>query len=83
MDSPAVAEPTERPYISVGHLPEAETAQKSVSDARRRVKSNTHGQNSQVYPALAGVSSDLFGICVVGTGGSEYGAGDIDDEFSS
>jgi glutaminase len=82
MDSPAVAEQTERPYVSTGHLPEAEAVQKLVSDAHRRFKSNSDGQNSQVYPALARVPSDLFGICVVGTSGSVYGAGDVEYEFS-
>jgi glutaminase len=78
MGSPSVAEQTERPYISTGHLP----VQKLVSDAHRFFKANTDGQNSQVYPALARVPSDLFGICVVGTSGSVYGAGDIEHEFS-
>jgi glutaminase len=82
MGSPSVAEQTERPYISTGHLPEAETVQKLVSDAHRRFKLNTDGKNSQVYPALARVPSDLFGVCVVGTSGSVYGAGDIEHEFS-
>ncbi len=58
MDSPAVAEQTERPYISTGHLPEDETVQKLVSEAHRRFRWNTDGQNSQVYPALASVPSD-------------------------
>jgi glutaminase len=78
MGSPSVAEQTKRPYISTGHLP----VQKLVSDAHRFFKANTDGQNSQVYPALARVPSDLFGICVVGTSGSVYGAGDIEHEFS-
>jgi glutaminase len=55
MDSPAVAEQTERPYISTGHLLEAETVQKLVFDTDRRFKSNPDGENSQVYPALARV----------------------------
>jgi glutaminase len=79
---PSIAEQTGRPYISTGHLPEPETVQKLVSDAHRRFKSNTDGKNSQVYPALARVPSELFGICVVGTSGSVYGAGDIEYEFS-
>jgi glutaminase len=33
-------------------------------------KSNTEGENSQVYPALARVPATLFGICVVGTNGA-------------
>ena len=82
MDLPSIAEQTERPYVSTGRLPEAETVQKLVSDAHRRFKSNTDGQNSQVYPALASVPSDLFGVCVVGTSGHVYAAGDVEHEFS-
>jgi glutaminase len=82
MDLPSIAKPAERPYVSTGHLPEAETVQKLVSDAHLRFKSNTDGQNSQVYPALARVPSDLFGICVVGTSGRVYAAGDVEHEFS-
>jgi hypothetical protein len=72
MDLPSVAERAEqkeRPYISTGHLPEPETVQKLVTDAHQRFKSNTDGENSQVYPALARVPRDLFGVCVVGTTG--------------
>jgi len=53
-----------------------------VADAHARYKSNTEGQNSQVYPALARAPSELFGVCVVGTGGDVYAAGDTDHEFS-
>ena len=56
--------------------------QKLVSDAHARFNSNTEGQNSQVYPALAKVPSELFGICVVGVRGRVYAAGDVDHEFS-
>ena len=83
MDSPtSIAQQAERPYVSTGHLPEPGTVQKLVSDAHARFGSNTEGQNSQVYPALAKVPSELFGICVVGTSGSVYAAGDVDHEFS-
>jgi glutaminase len=82
MDLPSVAEGAERPYISTGHLPVHEMVQKLVSDAHERFKSDTGGENSQVYPALARVPRDLFGICVVGTSGRVYGAGDIDHPFS-
>jgi glutaminase len=82
MDLPSIVEQAERPYVSTGHLPEAETVQQLVSDAHRRFKSNTDGQTSQVYPALARVPSDLFGVCVVGTSGSVYAAGDSEHEFS-
>jgi glutaminase len=87
MDLPSIAEQAERPDVSTGHLPAAETVQQLVSDAHRRLKSNTDGQNSQIHPAqvspaLARVPSDLFGVCVVGTSGSVYAAGDTDREFS-
>ncbi len=82
MDFPSIAEPAERPYISTGHLPKPETVQKLVSDARRRFKLNGDGHNSQVYPALARVPGELFGICVAGTSGRLYDAGDTEYKFS-
>jgi glutaminase len=85
MDLPSIAEQAERPSVSTGHLPEAETVRRLVSGAHRPFKSNTDGQNSQnsqVYPALARVPCDLFGVCVVGSSGSVCAAGDTDLEFS-
>lgn len=73
---------TEQPYISTGHLPSPEHVQRLVDTAHARFKSNTEGENSQVYPALARVPSSLFGVCVVGTSGSVYAAGDTEHEFS-
>jgi glutaminase len=73
---------TEQPYISTGHLPSPAQVQRLVEDAYACFKSNTEGENSQVYPALARVPSSLFGICVVGTTGRVYAAGDTDHEFS-
>src|SRR6185295_10276311 len=64
MDFPSTVEQTDRPYISTGHLPEPEMVQRLVSDAYRRFKSNGDGHNSQVYPALARVPRELFGVCV-------------------
>jgi glutaminase len=53
-----------------------------VAEAYERYKSNTEGQNSQVYPAVARVPSHLFGICEVGTGGAVYAVRDSDYEFT-
>ncbi len=72
----------ELPFVSTGHLPSPETVQSLVAEAYARFKSNTDGENPQVYPALARVPGDLFGICVVGTGGHAYSAGDAEYEFS-
>ncbi|WP_166297334.1 glutaminase A [Bradyrhizobium sp. 2S1] len=79
---PSIAEQADRPYISTGHLPDPEMVQELVSQAHLRFKSNSEGTNSQVYPALARVPSELFGICVAGASGRIYGAGDIEYEFS-
>ncbi|WP_349436959.1 glutaminase A [Pararhizobium sp. A13] len=70
------------PYISTGHLPSPEHVTELVTEAYDRFKSNAEGQNSQVYPALARVATDLFGVCVVGTDGSIFAVGDAEHEFS-
>jgi glutaminase len=69
-------------FVSTGHLPSADTVQAVVAEAHERFKSNTDGRNSDVYPALARVPADLFGICVVGTSGNVYAVGDSDYEFT-
>ncbi|MET4256956.1 glutaminase [Bradyrhizobium sp. S3.12.5] len=82
MASHSIIDERESAYVSTGHLPSPETVQSLVNEAQRRFKSNRDGENSQVYPALARVPSELFGVCVVGTSGHVYGAGDLDYEFS-
>ena len=69
-------------YVSTGHLPSPEYVQTLLHDAHERFGSNMDGENSQVYPALARVPSDLFGICVVATSGTVYAVGDTEHEFS-
>jgi glutaminase len=54
----------------------------TVNGAYERFEGNTEGSNSDVYPALARVPSDLFGVCIIGTSGKVYSAGDADHEFS-
>jgi glutaminase len=69
-------------YVSTGHLPSPELVKALVSEAYERFKSNSEGQSSNVYPALARVPSGLFGVCVVGTNGNVHAVGDTDYEFS-
>ena len=69
-------------YVSTGHLPPQQEIEELVEEAYARFKSNKDGKNSQVYPALAKVPSDLFGICIVGTSGNVYAIGDSDYEFT-
>jgi glutaminase len=69
-------------YVSTGSLPPPERMQQLIDDAYGRYRTNGDGQNSEVYPALSRVRRDLFGICVVGTIGGIYAAGDVDHEFT-
>jgi glutaminase len=78
----AVRAETSRPFVSTGHLPDAATVKALLTEAHQRYASNTEGANSDVYPALARVSPQLFGICVAATDGAVFEAGDTDVEFS-
>jgi len=69
-------------YVSTGQLPSPDLVKRLVDEAHARFKSNTEGENSAVYPALARANPDLFGICVVGTRGNLYEVGDDQHEFS-
>jgi glutaminase len=69
-------------FVSTGHLPPGERAQELVDVAYERFRSNTEGANSRVYPALARVPPELFGICVVGANGRVRTAGDVDVPFA-
>jgi glutaminase len=53
-----------------------------VDEAYRLYRSDDSGENSSTYPALARVPGNLFGICVAGTGGRVYRAGDTGYEFA-
>jgi len=70
------------PYVSTGHLPPPDQVQTLVTEAWERFRSDTDGQCSQVYPALARVSPELFGICIIGTSGRVYSAGDHEHPFT-
>ena len=72
----------EASYISTGHLPSPDQVQALVDQAHARFKSNTQGANSNVYPALARVPHDLFGVCIASTTGNIYSAGDSEYEFT-
>jgi len=69
-------------FISTGRLPSAEAVKRLVTEAHERFRSVALGQVSQVYPALARVPPELFGICVVGTDGNVFAVGDADHEFT-
>lgn len=69
-------------YVSTGHLPEADRVKALVTEAHELFRLNSEGKNSNVYPALEMVPSDLFGISVVSVAGGLYEVGDTNHEFS-
>ena len=71
-----------RAYVSTGTLPRVDEVAKLVTEAHERFRSIGSGANSQVYPALARVPADLFGICVVGIDGRVFAVGDAEHEFT-
>ena len=70
------------PYVSTGRLPSPERVWALVSEAYEKYQPVADGKNSDVYPALARVPSELFGICVVGTSGNVHAIGDAEYEFT-
>ncbi|HWN22101.1 MAG TPA: glutaminase [Gaiellaceae bacterium] len=69
-------------FVSTGSLPRAEHVQTLVAEAHERFRLNAEGARSQVYPALARVPAELFGVCVAATNGSVLAAGDADVQFT-
>lgn len=53
-----------------------------LTDAYHPFSSKTDGANADVYPALATVPPDPFGICVAAINGAVFEVGDTDVEFS-
>jgi glutaminase len=70
------------PYVSTGNLPPAEHVRHLVNEAYERFRANGDGELSHVYPSLAAVDPDKFGICVANTQGLTATAGDADVEFT-
>ena len=64
-------------FVSTGRLPHPDLVQSLVDEAYERYRGVPEGLPSREYPGLAAVRSDLFGICLLGTDGSEYSAGDV------
>jgi glutaminase len=69
-------------FVSTGSLPPPAVVHVLVADAYERYRGNDEGELSPVYPALGRVDPGLLGVCVVGTDGGTYAAGDTDVEHS-
>ena len=75
-------EDDETGFVSTGRLPDPDTVTRLIDAAHETYRHDTGGRTSQVYPALAAVREDLFGICLVGTSGRVYAVGDCDHPFT-
>jgi glutaminase len=82
--TPARATEKSRPagFVSTGHLPPRDAIAELVAEAHGRFATNTDGEVSRVYPALARMPATRFGICLVGNGGEVFEAGDAACEFT-
>jgi glutaminase len=69
-------------FVSTGTLPPPGVVQELVDEAHETYAPVTDGANADMYPALARVPSERFGICVVGLDGAEVAAGDSESEFA-
>lgn len=69
-------------FVSTGRLPASRTVAGLVHEAWDQFKANSEGAVSQVYPSLARVPTDLFGLAVAGTNGETHVAGDWDASFT-
>src|SRR5262245_40853265 len=73
---------TEEAFVSTGSLPPSDKMRVWIQQAYEQFCTNTDGNNSQVYPALARVNKNLFGIAVVAADGAVYATGDAEHEFT-
>lgn len=65
-------------FVSTGALPARARVVALVEDAFERFRGDRDGACSDVYPALAAVEPDLFGIAVVSVTGAAVETGDVD-----
>lgn len=72
----------ERPFVSHGRLPVPQQIQSLVEEAYNRFLPVREGAVSRVYPALAEVEPELFGLAVVATDGSAWTAGHSSHPFT-
>jgi glutaminase len=72
----------ENTVYSTGTRPPAEEITRLVQEAHERFSSTTQGEVSTIYPALARVPGELFGICVADVDGRLFSVGDSESRFA-
>ncbi|MEU4602634.1 glutaminase A [Kribbella sp. NPDC023972] len=74
--------PTADRYVSTGGLPVETIVAELVRAAYERFRANGDGAVTDVYPALARVDPDSFGVCIAATDGRLFEAGDSRRSFT-
>lgn len=69
-------------FVSTGGLPPDDRVGELVAQAHARFAGDRQGEVSAVYPALARVAPDLFGVAIVDADGHLTEAGDTSHPFS-
>jgi glutaminase len=69
-------------YVSTGGLPDPSIVDDLVRETYELYRGVGEGAVSQVYPALARVDPDMFGVCVAATSGRLFEAGDARRPFT-
>jgi glutaminase len=69
-------------FVSTGGLPRPEIIRQQLEIAHQRFALNDEGENARVYPALAVVPRDLFGLCLAGVTGTVHTVGDAEHPFT-
>lgn len=69
-------------YVSTGQLPDEEPVKRLIDEAYNRFKDSEEGEVSTVYPALARVPPQQFGICIVANDGKIAAVGDVETPFT-
>ncbi len=69
-------------YVSTGQLPPSEEVRRLVEAAYAEFRGLREGRVSQVYPALARVPAEHFGICLVGINRRQQRIGDAEIPFT-
>jgi glutaminase len=82
MDQDADARSDAEPFVSTGHLPDADLVQAHLEAAFARCADVRDGEVADYIPALAEASADLFGACIVEVDGRVHAKGDVDVPFS-
>src|SRR5690349_14732922 len=69
-------------FVSTGGLPRPEIIRQQLEIAHQRFARNDEGENARVYPALAAVPRDLFGLSLAGVTGTVHTVGDAEYTFT-